>query len=88
MRRIFAVTTVVAALVGATSATATPPNPVDQGQKLCARQGGEFFDFSPSYFCVLYPFTDRQVSQAQRLCERNGGVFNGFALPNRYDCNF
>jgi hypothetical protein len=90
MRRLIALTTVVAALVGATSATAERPNAYEQGQKLCERQGGSFVipDIS-SYSCTKggAGFTTRHLSQAERLCFRNGGVtFNGGQFE--YRCNF
>ena len=85
MRRIITLTTVVAALgVGATSATAAPPSPFDQGNKLCLRQGGDFLSNLDTYYeCQTIPVSlswgDRDLSQAAKLCSRNGGLFlDGF----------
>jgi hypothetical protein len=89
MRRVIALTTVVAALVGASSATAGP-NPYVQGQRLCERQGGSFVipDIS-SYSCTKggAGFTSRELTQAEKLCFRNGAVlFNGGQFE--YRCHF
>jgi hypothetical protein len=87
MRRLIALTTVVAALgVGATSATAAAPTAFEQFQKLCFRQGGSVFVGGGFPLrCIAFSFTDRDLAQAQRLCLRNEGTFVGSS--GEYSCD-
>jgi hypothetical protein len=88
MRRLIALTTVVAALSGATSATAGP-DPFAAGERLCHRQDGGFSIGTPGvdYYCQGSGagFTDRQFTQAYKLCTRNGGIFY-YLNSNLYRC--
>ena len=82
------------ALVPAT-ASAAAPDPVEQGVKLCVRQGGQPSQPSAeTYVCSrpaevgvpFVPFSSRDLQQAGRLCDRNGGVFS--SDPAGYSCTF
>ena len=82
------------ALVPAT-ASAAAPDPVEQGVKLCVRQGGQpSHPSAETYVCSrpaevgvpFVPFSSRDLQQAGRLCERNGGVFS--PDPAAYSCRF
>ncbi len=88
MRRLVALTTVVAAMgVGATSATAAP-DPFAQAFRLCERQGGDFGTNPLGYSCgVPGVLTDRDLVQAARVCNRNGGGFLNLS-SNVYGCTF
>ena len=91
MRRLIAVTTVLAALgIGAASAQAAS-DPYAQASRLCQRQNGglSYSVIEGWYYCQGFgaALTDRQVSQADRLCSRNEGTFY-LASPNSYGCDF
>jgi hypothetical protein len=100
MRRLIVIATAAAALAGTgvSSATAAPPEPFADAQRLCERQGGSFVsgtsDSGDLYICAGEPgtFSERELRQAERVCHRNGGTFisdastvapmNGYACTN------
>jgi hypothetical protein len=86
MRRLIALTTVVAALgVGATSATAAPDS-FAQAARLCERQGGTFGTNILGYSCnSSEAFDARELTQATRLCNRIGGGLITFSAV-QYGC--
>ena len=83
------------ALVPAT-ASATAPDPIDQGVKLCLRQNAIPSSSTMGYQCttqppqqqqVAPPFSNRDIDQARKLCARNGGTFTD-VNPQAYTCDF